>query len=77
MNSNSIYIDRSENSTLARPAIPTTLFGRLRSWLVRSELQRAQAGYQLKKQRQQHSNNALHSLPLEQKQSLGMHRWMD
>ena len=82
MNSKSIHIDYSSNPGITDTAaqstsIITTLARQIRAWFIRSELEKAQAHYRCKQQRQQPRANILDSLPTEEKLHLGMYRSID
>lgn len=82
MNSKSIHIDHNAESTFDSIALqPASIFGRiykgLRSLLVRGELEKAQAGYRAKQQRQGSQQDVLRDFSIEDKLRYGMHRWMD
>jgi hypothetical protein len=85
MNTKSIHIDHSTHANYADLAtqpvsIIAALCNRISTFFVRSELEKAQAAYQVKQQRRStHRNpqNMIDSLPVEEKLRLGMYHWMD
>jgi hypothetical protein len=79
MNYDSTHIDHNESTGTTVPPVSVIadIVTKLRSWLQRSDLQKAQAHYRCKQQRQAHQPGVLENLPLRDKLRLGMHRWMD
>jgi SUMO ligase MMS21 Smc5/6 complex component len=88
MNTESIHIEsiQIEQGTHSNHADLTTnpvsfistLCEKVSTFFIRSELQKAQAGYQQKQQRQSsNQQDILGSMPLETKLGNGMYRWMD
>lgn len=82
MNSKSMHIDYSTNPGTIDAATHSTSIIAILANLInarfgRSELEKAQANYRCKQQRQQHQPDILGSLPIEEKLRLGMHRWID
>jgi hypothetical protein len=83
MNTESINIDHGTHSSHAGLATQpvsfiTAICKKVTALFIRSELEKAQAGYR-QQQRRQSANHQdiVSSMPLETKLSLGMYRWMD
>ena len=83
MNTESINIEHGTPSNCADLTTKPvswirTLYRRVVTVFVRSELEKAQAGY---RQKQQHRSpvqqDILSDMPVETKQALGMHRWIN
>jgi hypothetical protein len=85
MNTKSIHIDHSTHANYADLAtqpvsIIAALYNKVSAFFVRSELEKAQAAYQVKQQRRSTHHNPqtiINSLPIEEKLRLGMYPWMD
>ncbi|MEM7561815.1 MAG: hypothetical protein AAF353_02065 [Pseudomonadota bacterium] len=61
-------------------SLVNNLYEKLKDYWVRSELERAQARYQMKRKRQESSGaykDSLNQLSLTQKQQLGLHHLID
>lgn len=74
---NEIDASQLQNNTRS---IVKKLFEKLTTFLARSELQRAQAHYQMKRQRQAVKSaykDGFSQLSLSQKQQLGLHHFID
>ncbi len=82
MNSKSIHIDQNIHSnldaaTLQSASIIRKIYKGLSGLLFRSELEKAQARYQTKQQRQSPQQHTFNNFSMEDKLSHGMYRWMD
>lgn len=83
MNTESIHIDHGTHAnhadlTTKSVSLVSTLCKKVSTLFIRSELQKAQAGYRQKQQRQSSiQQDIVSSMPVETKLGLGMYRWMD
>ena len=85
MNSNQLHIDDiAQDRAGSIASQPTSFIGsvlqKLHDFLIRSELQKAQAKYAQKRQHQQpgdYQQDIVRGMPVRDKLSLGMYRWMD
>ena len=82
MNTESINIDHgthSSHSGLATQPVSfiTAICKKVTVLFIRSELEKAQAGYRQQQRESANHQDIVGSMPLETKLSLGMYRWMD
>ena len=81
MNSKSLhYSNPIEVSALPHKGIADAIIGNLSAWIKRLATRQAQARYRAREERRAQTDlqqDMLSSLPLEQKHSLGMYRFMD
>ena len=83
MNTKSIHIDHSTQANYTDLAthsvsIIATVCKKVSAFFIRSELEKAQANYQVKQQRQSpQQQDVLNSMPVETKLGLGLYRLMD
>jgi len=82
MNSKSIHIDQNIHSNFDATALQSAsivrkIYKGLSGLLFRSELEKSQARYQAKQQRQDPQHGSLKDLSMEDKLRHGMYRWMD
>ena len=83
MNTKNIHIDHgthSNHADLATKAVSfiATLCKKVSALFIRSELEKAQAGYRRKQQRESAiQQDIVSSMPLNTKLGLGMYRWID
>lgn len=83
MNSNSLQISDISTSSLDSAATTPISFiasaiSKISSYLVRSEAEKAQASYRMKRETQSAAHtDMVRGLPVEEKLRLGMYRFMD
>ncbi|MDJ0780140.1 MAG: hypothetical protein QNJ85_19900 [Gammaproteobacteria bacterium] len=85
MNSKTLQYNATTDSAIDLPALPSrngfiALAKTVIGWFTRSELEQAQARYRLKRERAAQTaaqRDIVSAMPLEQKQSLGLHRLVD
>ena len=85
MTSKTIQIDHGTQAKYAELTVQpasfiTAVYRKVSALFVRSELEKAQAGYRTKQQRQtshRNSQDMINSLAVEDKLRLGMYRWID
>ena len=85
MNSKTLQYNQSTDSAIDLTALPSrSVFSALAKtvigWFTRSELEQAQARYRIKRERAAQTaahQDIVSAMPLEQKQSLGLHRLID
>ena len=83
MNTKSIHIEHGTHSnhadrTTKAVSFIATLCKKASALFIRSELEKAQAGYRQKQQRESSTQqDIVSSMPLNTKLGLGMYRWID
>lgn len=85
MNSKSLQYNETANSAFEIPDLPrnhtfATLASKITGWFTRGELEKARARYQARRERAaqvESRQDIVNSLPLDEKQQLGLYQLMD
>lgn len=79
LQNNDIENSRLEQLTTAQTSFITGIISKVFDSLTRSEIEKAQASYRMKRKHETQAElqDIVHSLPIEEKLGLGMHHFMD